>query len=201
MWKKYRIGIFKLAKRFQEGICQICGRELECYVSAYQDHPFIDGRTYKEICFVCASIPKMSNRVINSDGTEEFILYDTFDRNRLNTVDDLLPDGFAKDEILKSLKAVRAAIKKPKGETNHAVCRHEMLLNVKYVPAPPQPIPVVEEDMSKHRRRRHRHKNRQQKKNNDNKEFNNSHIHSNKLGPKREIVTIREISESALDDL
>ncbi len=92
-------------KKHFPGFCQVCGQEAEVCVSGYQTHPFIDGRRYQEICFICSEVPKMY------EYNGELVVYDTFDPKRLHTADELAEDGFDKKLAQKSIRAVKQAIK------------------------------------------------------------------------------------------
>ena len=93
-------------KKHTDGICQICGYEVEVCVSGYKEHPFIDGRRYQEICFLCSEVPKMYEYKNN-----ELIVYDSFDDHRLHTAMELVEEGFDKKEAQQSIRAVKRAIK------------------------------------------------------------------------------------------
>ena len=93
-------------KKHTEGFCQICNQEAEVCVSGYRDIPFIDGRKYQEICFICSEVPKMYED--NGEGLVEFA---TFDPKRLHTADELAEDGFDKKRARKCIAAVKRAIK------------------------------------------------------------------------------------------
>lgn len=100
-------------KKHIDGICQICGQEVEVCVSGYRDHPFIDGRKYEEICFVCSEVPKMYEYK-----NKELTKFDTFDPKRLHTVAELAEDGFDNKYAKKCIAAVKRAIKTgPKKKT------------------------------------------------------------------------------------
>ena len=91
--------------------CPICGNEIEILVRAYVEDPFIDGRTYNDMCFTCSSVPKMWKY---DEATEELTVYSEFSQTRLHTIDEMVSDGFGKEESRQSIRAVRAAIKKGK---------------------------------------------------------------------------------------
>ena len=91
--------------------CPICGNEIEIIVRGYVEDPFIDGKTYNEMCFTCSSVPKMWKY---DEETEELIVYSEFSQTRLHTIDEMVSDGFEKEESRQSIRAVRAAIKKSK---------------------------------------------------------------------------------------
>lgn len=89
--------------------CPICGADIEILVRYHSEEPFIDGRTYAVICFTCASIPK-------TWGYEngEVVVYKYKNPERLCSVEDMMEDGWERCEALRSLKAVKKLLKKPK---------------------------------------------------------------------------------------
>lgn len=89
-------------------ICPICGQYVEVVVSAYGHQDFIDGRRYDEICFVCASVPKMSEY----HPEKGLVVYSEFDIRRLNSVQDMVEDGWDRKRVEASIKAVKRAIKR-----------------------------------------------------------------------------------------
>jgi len=91
--------------------CSICKAELEAYTSAFEDDPWIDGRKHKDICHCCMCVPKMYHY-----DEEKGVLttYDEMYYKRLCTVEEIMEDGFEKAEATRSLRAVKALIRKRK---------------------------------------------------------------------------------------
>jgi hypothetical protein len=83
------------AKRMKrnDDICPICDEFIDIIHSGYAHETFVDGKTYHAICFTCAS-------TIRS--------YDGY----AYTVKEMVEDGFKQKRVEKSIKAVRASIKK-----------------------------------------------------------------------------------------
>lgn len=102
--------------KYKEGFCQICGCEPEAYVSAYRERPFVDGRKYKEICWCCANVPKTWELLKNYDDgycihKEYVMVYDEMDPKRLHTVEEIMSEGWDREEATRSVRAVKRAIK------------------------------------------------------------------------------------------
>ncbi len=89
--------------------CSICGCEYDAYTEAYAHDPWIDGKRHGIICDVCMMVPKTYDY---DEEKEQVIVYDELDPKRLNTVVDMMSDGCDKDESKRSIKAVKAAIRK-----------------------------------------------------------------------------------------
>lgn len=116
-------------KHRDDGICPICKCEMDVIVSAYKDYPFIDGRKYQAICFVCASVPKTWENVKNYDDgfcihKEYLLVFETFDPKRLCSIGEMMEDGFGKVESEKSIRAVKAAIRRGDTEKQCGIVRH-----------------------------------------------------------------------------
>lgn len=90
--------------------CPICGQFIEVIVRYHSEEPFVDGRYYDLICFTCASIPKTWE--YGPDG--EIVWYGTKSPDRLATVEDMVSDGWGKQEAERSIKAVRKLLKNPR---------------------------------------------------------------------------------------
>lgn len=97
-----------MAKKKLDGFCPICGELIEVVVTAYKRIPFINGKNYEEICFTCDSVPKMHSF---DELKNELIVYNNFDKNRLNTLEEMISDGFTKKESQISIKAVKRICK------------------------------------------------------------------------------------------
>jgi hypothetical protein len=69
-------------------------------------HPFVDGRIYPTMCFVCYNTPKLSEY---NEATGEF------DRvyGQLHTPQEMVSDGFTKHEAERSIKALRKLLADP----------------------------------------------------------------------------------------
>lgn len=143
-----------------EGICPICGQEIEVIVSAYKSYPFIDGKRYSEICWPCACVPKTWEILKNYDDGyclhDEYVkCYYTFDKDRLCSVQEMMEDGFPKVVADRSIKAVKKAIKRGDSENQSGIIRHVVTIPPGYGQKFPYPKEVDgiggKEDMSKHR--------------------------------------------------
>lgn len=82
-------------KRKNDDECPICGEFMDVIHSGYHSEPFIDGQTYDYICFTCASV---YNRL----------------EDRFYTLEEMMDDNYKKKKIEKSLKAVKASVKRKK---------------------------------------------------------------------------------------
>lgn len=70
------------------------------------DQPFIDGRVYEYMCFVCYSTPKRSEYNPKTDQYDQIF-------GQLHSVQEMLDDGFNKQEAELSLKAMRKLVGNP----------------------------------------------------------------------------------------
>lgn len=94
-----------------DDLCNICGRIPEAIVKVYANEPFVDGRNYGLICWVCANVPK----TWYYDNNGEIIVLEYFDKDRINTAKEMSEDGgWDKDEAEISIKAIRKLLKRPK---------------------------------------------------------------------------------------
>jgi len=91
--------------------CSICKSEFESFTNAYESQPWIDGRRHKEMCHCCYEVPKMYSYDEENDVLTQ---YDEMDYRRLCTVEELMQEGFDKKEAQKSVRAVKALIRKRK---------------------------------------------------------------------------------------
>ena len=96
----------------KEGYCNICGEFCEVVCTGYSSGPFVDGKKYDEICHVCHCVPKTCEY---DEENDEWIHYDYLEDKKLRTVAEMMEDGWDKAEAAKSVKAVKAAIKRAKG--------------------------------------------------------------------------------------
>lgn len=99
-----------------DDFCPICGEFMDVLCSGHRRTPFVDGRTYDHICFICFNVPKVwyITRGKAEDGSEDVWEGPFFDWKHLNTAEDLVEDGTTEDikKARKSIKAVKAQIKK-----------------------------------------------------------------------------------------
>ena len=89
--------------------CPICGCDPKALTRCFSHEPFIDGRTYDFICHTCACVPKKWEY---KDG--EMIVFEHQSPSRLNTVEDMVSDGWAAERAAKSIKAVQRLLRNPK---------------------------------------------------------------------------------------
>ena len=75
--------------------------------TGFRYSPFIDGRNYQYICDCCRNVPKTTEFV---DG--EWIAYEY--GSKLRTPEEMIKDGWNKEESNRSVKAVKAAMKNKK---------------------------------------------------------------------------------------
>ena len=118
-----------MAKKNQDGFCQICGVEYKAYTSAYTNFPFIDGKKYREICHCCSEVPRMWELKKNYDDgyafyKEYIFVYESMDMDRLHSVESLMKDGgWEKKDAERSVRAVKkiVAIAKKKLKSSNIV--------------------------------------------------------------------------------
>ena len=91
--------------------CSICKEFMTVACLGHATVPFIDGRKYEEICHCCFSVPKMYEY---DEKKEELIVFETMNYKRLHTAKELVSEGFEEEFAKKSIKAVKAKIKKRK---------------------------------------------------------------------------------------
>jgi len=101
-------------------LCPICQDEMYVSCSGYNAFPFVDGRTYHRICHACSEVPKMYDW---DEENQKVIVYNEFDIERLNSVEDMISDGWTSEEAKFHIKAVKASIKKNL-ELNCPLCDH-----------------------------------------------------------------------------
>jgi hypothetical protein len=90
--------------------CPICGQFIEVIVRLHAHEPFVDGRCYDMICFTCFTIPKTWE--YGRDG--EIIWHGTKSPDRLATVEEMMSEGWDKQEAEKSLKAIKRLLRNPR---------------------------------------------------------------------------------------
>src|SRR5688572_15324741 len=83
--------------------CPLCGDLMEVRVLGFHSTPFVDGRKYDAICFPCSDVPKTT---WDEHSTRGFL-----DPNCLHTVEEMISDGWSREEAKRSLKAVQRAIR------------------------------------------------------------------------------------------
>jgi len=91
-------------------LCPICKTPIEVIVRCFSEEPFIDGRTYPEICFTCANVPKTWE--YDKDG--EIVMFGGRRADKLSTPEDMMSDGWTREEAECSIKAVKRLLKNPK---------------------------------------------------------------------------------------
>jgi len=89
--------------------CNICGAIPKAIVRVYANEPFVDGRNYNMICWMCANVPKSWYY----DDSGEVVVLGYFDRDRINTVKELMEEGWSRDEAELSVKAILKLLKSP----------------------------------------------------------------------------------------
>jgi len=96
--------------RRQEGHCQICGAFCEAVCTGYSSrkYPFVDGRTYEEVCACCHWVSKTT---YYDEEKDEWVYHDYYDQ-KLHRLEEMMNDGWDKAEATLSIKAVKAAIKR-----------------------------------------------------------------------------------------
>jgi hypothetical protein len=85
-----------------DDICPICKEYIDIIVSGFKDEPFINGKKYENICFVCACVPKNSFVIIPVEKHKD---------NALNTVEEMVAEGFNKKRAEISVKCVKKILK------------------------------------------------------------------------------------------
>ena len=89
----------------------ICDQDLYALDRRFNKSPFIDGRKYHAICWTCGNVPKDYEW---DEEKEELTVFDEFDPKRLFTVEEMMSDGFEREESRISIRAVKASIRKSK---------------------------------------------------------------------------------------
>lgn len=102
-------------KRADDNICPICGQFMNVRCVGHRESPFVDGKTYDSICFLCFSIPKTFVITKAEDGADVWN-GPFFDKNHLFTPEEMVQEGIADDiKTAKiSYKALVKSIKKSK---------------------------------------------------------------------------------------
>ena len=99
-----------MAKKIQEGHCGVCSSFCDVVVSAYRkgNKPFLDGRNYDEVCHCCHAAWKITEW---DDLEDKWIHYDPYNEIHLYSIDELIKEGWDKEQIKISLKAIKNALK------------------------------------------------------------------------------------------
>lgn len=86
--------------------CPICGQYMDYIATTYRNSPYIDGKCYKKMCFVCAHAP--AEHTVDEDGIE----YAVFSHKYLHTAEELVSLGSAENlkEAERSLRGVNRKI-------------------------------------------------------------------------------------------
>ena len=97
----------------KEGFCGICGAPTTVVVSAYRSGrpPFVDGRNYDEICHCCHAAWKTSEW---DDLEDKFVHFHPYKEPRLYTPEELMTEGWSKEEAKLSIKCIKRALKNSK---------------------------------------------------------------------------------------
>jgi hypothetical protein len=96
-------------KYMDDYYCNICGADPKAVVRVYANEPFVDGRNYNLICWMCANVPKSWYY----DENDEVVILEYFDRERIHTVKELMAEGWDRDEAERSTKAIKKLLKTP----------------------------------------------------------------------------------------
>lgn len=51
---------------YEDGHCELCDQEAYCHTKYYTDAPFVDGKFYKYLCWVCYNTPVGVTQQLNS---------------------------------------------------------------------------------------------------------------------------------------
>ena len=92
-----------------EYFCPICKQDLYASDRRFNKFPFIDGRIYHAICWTCGNVPKNYEW---DEEKEELTVFEEYDPKRLFTVEEMMSDGFEREESRISIRAVKASIRK-----------------------------------------------------------------------------------------
>lgn len=95
--------------------CPICGKYPESIVTGYSQQPFIDGNKYQMICFTCANTVRKWDK---DESLDRILVYKHASPFYLNTVADMIDDGWKKPEAEHSLKSVRKKLHKVYEQSN-----------------------------------------------------------------------------------
>ena len=92
--------------------CPLCNQEMDFCCSSFRNHQFIDGKTYKLICFGCAHTPEDFVHKYTADGSVDTEEGPFFDHKHLRTPEDLFNIGSVAtlDAGKRCVRGVRRAI-------------------------------------------------------------------------------------------
>jgi hypothetical protein len=97
--------------------CPICKQEIEILCSGHGDAPFVDGRKYDRMCFICFHVPKIWEITLGEaeDGSEDIWDGPFFDTKHLFNATELVEEGVTdiRARAQKSVTAVRKKCKNP----------------------------------------------------------------------------------------
>lgn len=100
--------------------CPICGQNMDFVAITYRNHPFIDGKCYKEMCFGCANVPKEYIQEYDNDGSVVEQHGPFFDHKHLQTGEELFDAG-STDTLIEAKRCVRGVNRKLKAIGNPAL--------------------------------------------------------------------------------
>lgn len=105
----------KAAKKVAKNLppCPICGQPMDFCVISFRNHPFIDGKLYKQMCFACAHVPEDFVQTYDEKGNVASEEGPFFDWKHLRTPEDLVLVGSAEtlEQAGRCVRAVRRIIK------------------------------------------------------------------------------------------
>jgi hypothetical protein len=89
---------------------------MSIYCTGNKRLPFVDGKCYDKLCFACYHVPKTLKQIYDKDGCVEEEIPLPYCHKHLHTAQELYDSGStdSKAEAMKSIKAVRQAIKSAK---------------------------------------------------------------------------------------
>jgi hypothetical protein len=99
-----------VAKKKQEGHCEICGIFCEVICSGYKEgnKPFMDNRNYEEICDCCHAAIKT---IEWSNLENTWIVYNPYINTKLYSVEELMKEGWSKEQAKLSIKSIKRVLK------------------------------------------------------------------------------------------
>lgn len=102
-----------MAKKKNLPPCPICGQPMDFCVISFRNHPFIDGKLYKQMCFACAHVPEDYVQTYDAKGNVASEEGPFFDWKHLRTPEDLVNIGSA-ETLEQAGRCVRAVKRKLK---------------------------------------------------------------------------------------
>jgi hypothetical protein len=89
-------------------ICGLCKQKTDIYTKSHKNVPFVDNKTYAELCFTCYFVPKLLDQKYNKSGliSEEINL--SYSCDNLSTPKELMEEGSS--DSLKYAKVCVAAV-------------------------------------------------------------------------------------------